>query len=120
MLRHLEMKCKRQALGWTQEELAIRCGISPSTISVYERGEPVSFSVSKNIVGTIEGYIRRLNEIEYNRVKVVSNVLGLEYQIPEERLLTYAYINMNLGYLQRAEMEALNEEKNKEKMKGLL
>lgn len=116
MLKYLEIKCKRIALEWTQEELANRCGVSTSTISVYERGEPVSFSVAKNIVTTVLGYmeyIKRNDEVEYNRILLIANALGLKYQIPEERLRTEAYMNVNLGYLQMAEMNALNKENKK-------
>ena len=104
------IKCKRLAIGWTQAELAAMCGVSPSTISQFEQGELVSVSVHKNIVNTVDGYIRRLNDVERNRVFLVQNALGLSYQIPEEQIRTLAYMNINLGSLHIAVMNNLNAE----------
>lgn len=38
-MKGLEIKQKRKQLGYTQEELAIRLGVSVKTISNYENGE---------------------------------------------------------------------------------
>lgn len=40
-MKALEIKQKRKQLGYTQEELAIRLGVSVKTISNYENGEMI-------------------------------------------------------------------------------
>lgn len=104
-------KCKRMALGMSQGELAELAGVSPSTISNFENGDVVSTSVLKNIKYSIDDHINRLDDIERNRVILVANALGLQYQIPQEQLRTLAYINQTNGKLSLAVMNALTKER---------
>lgn len=105
------IKCKRMALGMTQSELADIAGVSANTISQFERGEVVHTATLKSIKYSVEEYINRLDDVNRYRVLLVSQALGLQYQIPQEQLRTLAYMNITNGNLSMAVMNTLNKER---------
>lgn len=105
------VKCKRQALGWSQTQLAEFVGVSPSTVSNYENGEYVSVSVDKNFKYSIDEYINRMSDIDRYQTILVANCLGLQYQSLQERLRTLSYILITIGNLTKSIMNTLNGER---------
>lgn len=99
------------ALGMSQNELAQLAGVSTSTISNFETGEVVSTPILKSIKFSLDEYINRLDDIERLRVTLVSQAIGLQYQIPQEQLRTLAYIELTNGNLNLAIMNKLTHER---------
>jgi transcriptional regulator with XRE-family HTH domain len=81
-----ELKEKRIKLGFTQEELAIRLGVSKRTIINYEKGEVIPITKSElinNVLNELD--INILNEPPENYIKVSPNEIHEIEEIISER-----------------------------------
>lgn len=94
------VKCKREALGMTQAELAELVGITGATISKYEKGETVSEIVVKAIRNELEAYIGKLSRLEQLQVSLLVQINSLKYETNIDRkLTTLNYITIGIGKL---------------------
>lgn len=51
-----EMKKRRLALGWSQQELALRAGVHPNSIVAYEKGNREPYLSSAVLILNAMGY----------------------------------------------------------------
>ena len=93
------MKCKRQALGMSQEELANIIGVSKGTISNFEIGKEVSQIVFNNIKYGFDRYVETLPKERYLEMLLVSCALSLDYKEDREKVDTLNYIILNASKL---------------------
>ncbi len=69
------IKAARQALGWTQNELARRAGISARTIHAIEKGRPCRQATKRCILNTL-GVPWDLRDEYFQRARSVRRVIA--------------------------------------------
>lgn len=90
-------KCKRLALGMTQAQLAKIIGVSGGTISRFENGEELSEPVFNSIRCGVEEYFKSLDRETYMERRLLEAAYALEYQTPQEKLLTLNHMVIHIG-----------------------
>jgi transcriptional regulator with XRE-family HTH domain len=88
------MCAKRQALGYTQKELADLCGICDATISNFENGKKISDDNYNKIVKVIEDKFNSFGRMERNLALLRTDVILLDtYETPLEMAKALTFIN---------------------------
>lgn len=93
------IKCKRLALGMTQQEIADIVGVAATTISNFESGKEVSVPIFNGIKIGIENAIRELTREEYLQYSIVNHAYQLAYETDSEKLKTLDYMLLNIAKL---------------------
>lgn len=114
MRYHETFKCKRQALGMSQKELAEMIDMSAATISRLENGEQLGEAVFNNIKYGFERYLATLDRETYLRFHIIWRVMQLGYDSDVERLLTLQNISLNCSKLSMEITKRLFREQNME------
>ena len=71
------IRAARQAIGWTQNELAVKAGISARTIHAVEKGRPCRQATKRKILSAL-GVPWEQRDEYLPRVRVVRPVHGVE------------------------------------------
>ena len=93
------IRCKRQALGMTQQEIANIVGVSSNTISNFESGKEVSVPIFNGIKIGIENAVRELTREEYLQYSIVYHAYLLAYETDGEKLKTLNYMLLDMAKL---------------------
>ena len=107
-------RCKRQALGMTQKEIAEKINVSSATISRLENGEQLGESVFYDIKYGLERYIATLDRERFLRFNIIYRVMQMGYETDEEHLLTLQNISLNCSKLSMEIAKKLFREQNLE------
>jgi transcriptional regulator with XRE-family HTH domain len=103
-------KCKRLALGMTQEEFGKVLGVPGTTISKFELGGEVSLPVFNCIKYGVENYIKSLDRDTYMETRLLESALCLKYLKGEDKLLTLNHMAVHIGKLNLELLKARTEE----------
>jgi transcriptional regulator with XRE-family HTH domain len=103
------VRCKREALGMTQAQLAEVVGVSPQTISNFENGSDVSPAVFNSIRYGLEDICRNLSKEEYFEMQLLTSVMSLKYESEQRKLKTLQHIQVHAGKLALIIMENFEE-----------
>lgn len=71
------IRAARQALGWTQNELAAKAGISARTIHAIEKGRPCRQATKRRILNAL-GVPWELRDEYFSRARTVRSVPASE------------------------------------------
>ena len=93
------IRCKRLALGMSQQEIANIVGVAATTISNFESGKAVSVPIFNGIKIGIENAVRGLDRKEYLQYSIVYHAYLLEYETDSEKLKTLNYMLLDMAKL---------------------
>ena len=93
------IRCKRLALGMSQQEVADIVGVASCTISNFESGKEVSVPIFNGIKIRIENAVRELDREKYLQYSVVYHAYLLEYETDSEKLKTLNYMLLDMAKL---------------------
>ena len=71
------IRAARQALGWTQNELAFKAGISARTIHAIEKGRPCRQATKRHILNAL-GVPWDLRDEYFERTRKVRRIIATE------------------------------------------
>ena len=71
------IRAARQALGWTQNELARKAGISARTIHAIEKGRPCRQATKRHILNAL-GVPWEMRDDYFQRVRTVRRVVAAD------------------------------------------
>lgn len=92
---------KRLALDWTQKDLADLCGISASTVSMFECGKRISDEAYNKIMSAIEDNFAALDRTQRNVALLRTDVALLsKYDDSVELARALAYIVARASMIQ--------------------
>ena len=103
-------KCKRLALGMSQQEFAAIAEVTEGDISLFERGERVNPIVFAKIKYNVENYIRSFDRKKYLTTRIIEETMMLQYESEDEKLHTLSHMmihvsKLNMMYVDRHEDE---------------
>lgn len=93
------IRCKRQALGMTQKELADIVGVSSNTISNFESGKEVSIPIFNGIKNGIEKAVSELNKEDYLKYSITYKAYKLDLESDAEKIKTLNYMLLDIAKL---------------------
>ncbi len=100
------MKCRRQALRMTREELAERANLDVKTIEFYEQGKNMASYVETKIKLTLMKLYQDMDSMEHYKKRILELALELNEQDETQfALLEIGHMMVELGKLQ---MEIIN------------
>lgn len=73
-------RCRRQALGFSRDELAKKAGVEPESIELYELGIKVDYLIEDKIRNTLVKEFKELDSISHYKKRI----LELALEINEE------------------------------------
>lgn len=103
-------KCKRLALGMTQQEFAAIAEVDEGIISLFERGERINPVAFEKIKWNVENYIRSFERNKYLTTRIIEETMMLQYESEDEKLKTLSHMmihvsKLNMMYVNRVEEE---------------
>ena len=94
-----QYKCKRWALGMTQQEFAAIAEVEEGIISLFERGEYINPIAFEKIKYNVERYIRDFDRKKYLTTRIIEETLMLQYETEEEHLHTLSHMMIHVSKL---------------------
>ena len=94
-----QYKCKRLALGMTQQEFAAIAEVEEGIISLFERGEYINPIAFEKIKYNVERYIRDFDRKKYLTTRIIEETLMLQYETEEEHLHTLSHMMIHVSKL---------------------
>jgi len=100
-------RCRRQALGWSKEDLAKRLDLKTGVIERYENGDKVPYCFEVAIRQTIDAEFIKIDSITHYKRRALELALQINSETEVERLLhDIGHMMVELGKLQ---MEVMND-----------
>jgi transcriptional regulator with XRE-family HTH domain len=94
------IKCRREALGMSQNEFANLVGVSQSTISQFELGAVLSKPTYNTIMAGLDNYVKQLDRIKFLEYEIRYKVYTFEYLRTDEKLRESSYLLNSIAKLQ--------------------
>ena len=95
------MKCRRQALGLTKEELAEKAKLDVKLIEFYEDGKKVASYVERNIQLTLVAMFQNMDSMTHYKRRILELALELNKQDETKfALLEIGHMMTELGKMQ--------------------
>lgn len=94
-----QYRCKRLALGMTQQEFAAIAGVEEGIYSLFERGERVPQWMFEKIKYEIEAYIRSFDRKKYLTTRIIEETLMLQNEEEEEHRKTLSHLMIHVAKL---------------------
>lgn len=92
-------RCKRLALGMSQQEFAAIAEVDEGIISLFERGEYVNPIAFEKIKYNVENYIRAFDKEKYLTTRIIEETLMLQTESKEEHLHTLSHLMIHVSKL---------------------
>ena len=100
-------KCRRQALGWSKEELAKKLEMRVGVIENFENGIRIPYCFEAAIRETIDREFREVPSMIHYKRRILELALQINSETEVERLLhDIGHMMVELGKLQ---MEVMND-----------
>lgn len=94
-----QYKCKRLALGMTQQEFAAIAEVDEGIISLFERGDYIPPVPFEKIKWNVEQYIRSFSREKYLTTRIIEETLMLQCEPEEDHLHTLSHLMIHVSKL---------------------
>lgn len=102
------MKCRRQALGLTREQLAEKANLNVKEVEFYEEGKKTASYINKNIQSTLWDLSKNLDSITHYKRRILELALLINNNQDDVDMMLkdVAHMMVELGKLQ---METIDD-----------
>jgi transcriptional regulator with XRE-family HTH domain len=102
MTKNKVWKCRRQALGYTQQQVANLAGCDLETVRAYENDEWIDYESCKQIQSVIYDAFKDMDSVEHYKKRILEIALKLNMEDDKDYAMNdISHMIIELGKLQR-------------------
>ena len=105
-----QYRCKRLALGMSQQEFAAISQVDVGIITLFERGDYIAPFEFEKIKYNVENYIRSFDRRKYLTTRIIEETLMLQVEPEGEHNYTLSHLMIHVSKLN---MEMISPQKRK-------